>query len=212
MQIEPATTDQIAGLLAGRGITTRKTSSSSASGDAVPEAAQSRPVFRLVKSSNDRISGSVPVWGAPLTPEEAVSQTLSDSVTGQKLDGPTHMALALSGQQDEPAGEKDASFGFLDLVDMINPLQHIPVVGTIYRALTGDEIKPISQIVGGAAFGGVIGAVGGIANAIVSEETGKDIGANLLAFVTGEPSGPQADPDTTLAVTSLSYRQPHYNE
>src|SRR5215470_6180450 len=34
--------------------------------------------------------------------------------------------------------EKGA-FGFGDLVDIVNPLQHIPVVATIYRNMTGDR-------------------------------------------------------------------------
>ncbi|MBT5013959.1 MAG: hypothetical protein HON02_05865, partial [Rhodospirillaceae bacterium] len=30
-------------------------------------------------------------------------------------------------------------FTFLDFLDIINPLQHIPVVGSLYRDMTGDE-------------------------------------------------------------------------
>jgi len=31
---------------------------------------------------------------------------------------------------------------FDDLVDTLNPLQHIPVVGEAYRGMTGDGISP----------------------------------------------------------------------
>jgi hypothetical protein len=31
---------------------------------------------------------------------------------------------------------------FAEFLDIINPLQHIPVVSTIYRAITGDQISP----------------------------------------------------------------------
>ena len=48
-------------------------------------------------------------------------------------------------------------FNFLDLLDVINPLQHIPFVSTLYRALTGDTIAPASRVAGGAPFGGPIG-------------------------------------------------------
>ena len=34
----------------------------------------------------------------------------------------------------------DDGFGFDDVLDAINPLQHIPIVSTIYRAITGDKI------------------------------------------------------------------------
>lgn len=33
-------------------------------------------------------------------------------------------------------------FGLNDFIDTINPLQHIPVVSTLYRSLTGDQITP----------------------------------------------------------------------
>ena len=36
-------------------------------------------------------------------------------------------------------------FTFLDMLDIINPLQHIPVVSTLYRAITGDTIEPITS-------------------------------------------------------------------
>jgi hypothetical protein len=167
------------------------------------------PVFRLDHSGDDRINGSMPVWGKPASAKETVSQTLTDAALAQ----PETNALSLSSTPEAPAATDD-SFGFLDLVDMINPLQHIPIISTVYRAVTGDTIKPISQIVGGAAFGGFIGAAGGIANAIVASETGKDIGENVMGFITGSGAGPaHAElPGTTIAMANLSYKAPHYNE
>lgn len=83
-------------------------------------------------------------------------------------------------------------FSFRDLIDIVNPLQHIPVVSTIYRHITGDEISNFSRIAGGALFGGLGGIVIGGINAITNEETGKDIGQNLLAKVFGEDEGDAA--------------------
>jgi len=54
-------------------------------------------------------------------------------------------------------GEDGLSFG--DVLDLINPLQHIPVVGNLYRKLTGDALAPGIRIAGGALFGGPLGAV-----------------------------------------------------
>src|SRR3546814_5593745 len=48
---------------------------------------------------------------------------------------------------------------FSDLLDLVNPLQHIPGVAQVYRAVTGDAIKPAVKIVGGALFGGPIGVI-----------------------------------------------------
>ena len=54
--------------------------------------------------------------------------------------------------------------GFADLLDMVNPLQHIPVIGSIYRQISGDEIRPIIKIAGGALFGGPLGAAFSVAS------------------------------------------------
>jgi hypothetical protein len=58
------------------------------------------------------------------------------------------------------AAANDDGFGFDDLLDIVNPLQHIPIIGTIYRELTGDEIEAPARIAGGALFGGLVGLAG----------------------------------------------------
>ena len=73
-------------------------------------------------------------------------------------------------------------FTFLDFLDIINPLQHIPLVGTAYRSLTGDEIDPGSRIAGGTLFGGPIGTVVAIANVAVEQSTGQDLGDHMMAW------------------------------
>jgi hypothetical protein len=77
---------------------------------------------------------------------------------------------------------KDDEFSFGDVIDMINPLQHLPVIGTLYRKFTGDTIKPMSDIIGGAIFGGPVGAVASTMNVVVKSTTGKDIAENAFAF------------------------------
>ena len=74
-------------------------------------------------------------------------------------------------------------FTFADLLDIVNPLQHIPGVSTLYRAVTGDEIGVGPRIFGGAALGGVIGAGLAAANAAIQHETGKDAGQTVLAGI-----------------------------
>ena len=78
---------------------------------------------------------------------------------------------------------KEEEFGFFDLIDMVNPLQHIPLVSYVYREITDDEIKPISKIIGGGVFGGPAGAASGLVNAVIEEETGKDVMENAVSFV-----------------------------
>ncbi|PZP57522.1 MAG: hypothetical protein DI586_00355 [Micavibrio aeruginosavorus] len=157
-----------------------------------------KDAFSFEKILDDRINGSVPVWRKAETPEEQITASMLETAKGQKT---PELATALI----EPEAE-DKSFGFLDVIDMINPLQHIPVVSTFYRNLTGDTIGSAARVVGGAAFGGPIGAAAGIVNALVQMETGKDVADNMVASVKGSEGN-----DTTIGVANLQERIPVYN-
>jgi hypothetical protein len=85
------------------------------------------------------------------------------------------------------------SLGFEDLLDVINPLQHLPFVGTIYRRLTGDEISGPARVAGGFLFGGPIGMVAGMASAAAVEATGADLGETLVGMLLGDESSPPAE-------------------
>lgn len=139
-----------------------------------------RKILRMVE--NERMAGSVPLWEKPA---ENDRHQIEAALSGTQ----THAASRLSSQMPpsyraastENKGQEE--FGFADLLDMVNPLQHIPVVSTLYRNLTGDTIHPIGQIVGGAVFGGPLGAAGGLVNAIVREETGNDLTGTAMALM-----------------------------
>jgi hypothetical protein len=75
------------------------------------------------------------------------------------------------------------SLGFNDLLDTINPLQHIPIVSSIYRAITGDEMSPTAEIAGGALFGGILGAVSSLADVVFTQATGQRFGDGVLAWL-----------------------------
>jgi hypothetical protein len=79
------------------------------------------------------------------------------------------------------------SFGFGDFIDIINPLHHIPIVATIYRNLSGDQIGAAPRIIGGAMWGRVAGFVAGVVNAVVEWWSGKDIGDHIYTAVFGDP-------------------------
>ena len=78
---------------------------------------------------------------------------------------------------------EDNGFGFFDFLDIINPLQHIPVISNIYRETTGDGLHPTSRIFGGMLYGGVPGAVSSIINAITEDTTGKDIIGHITSVL-----------------------------
>ncbi len=125
-------------------------------------------------------------------------------------------------------------FTLLDAVDIINPLQHLPLVGPLYRELTGDTLDPFSRVAGSTLFFGPIGAAVSSVNVAMEEFTGRDVGAHMIALFKSEPtstgetevvggsasgisspvdSGPAAagtdnpDPVTAWALNEFQYRQ-----
>ena len=92
-------------------------------------------------------------------------------------------------------------FTFHDLLDIVNPLQHIPVVSTIYRAITGDQIKTFPKIAGDTLFGGVTGFLSSVADTIFEKITGKSVGDTVLAWVEDEIS-----PTNTTATAIAAVR------
>lgn len=85
-------------------------------------------------------------------------------------------------------GPNGESLGFKDFLDVINPLQHIPVVSTIYRAITGDQISPGARLIGGTLLGGPVGMVVASANIVSEMKTGGDVGERMVASALGLPA------------------------
>jgi hypothetical protein len=78
---------------------------------------------------------------------------------------------------------EDQSFEFADLLDIVNPLQHIPGVNILYRELSGDTIKPAASIAGGALFGGPLGFASAILTAAFEELTGDTPAGHAAAII-----------------------------
>jgi len=81
------------------------------------------------------------------------------------------------------AFDQDDGPSFHDVLDIINPLQHIPIINTLYRHLTGDEEGAVADVGGGALWMGPVGLVGALADLAVKSETGKSIGDNILSWL-----------------------------
>ena len=47
-----------------------------------------------------------------------------------------------------------------DAMHGLNPLQHVPVVGMIYRAATGETLPATMRVAGAGVFGGPLGMIG----------------------------------------------------
>ena len=89
------------------------------------------------------------------------------------------------GGEDPRAGMAEGELTFGDVLQAINPLHHLPVIGNVYREMTGETLAPLARVVGGGLFGGVFGALAAIGNAVVEALTGKDVGGQVLALFDG---------------------------
>jgi hypothetical protein len=104
----------------------------------------------------------------------------------------------------KPAAPADDGPSFHDILSALNPLQYVPVVGTIYRAITGDTIPEGIRVVGSFVFsaltGGPFGMILNAAAVIAEKATGIDpevIGNDVLAWIgigTASPSDAPAAP------------------
>lgn len=88
------------------------------------------------------------------------------------------------------AAASTGSDAFHTLLSELNPLQYLPVVGTLYRSLTGDtipeSIRAIGSLVVSGLMGGPVGVVTNVALLAVEKLTGIDpeqIGHDVLASI-----------------------------
>lgn len=93
---------------------------------------------------------------------------------------------------------------FDDVIDIINPLQHLPLIGMVYRELSGDEIKPAMQIAGGIAYGGPTGFLGAVGHVLFEAIFGDDISGTITGLFDGDEAAPAS---AQLAEATFEYRQ-----
>lgn len=83
-------------------------------------------------------------------------------------------------------GVEDA-MGFGDFVDLINPLQHVPIIGEVYRNVTGDEISDGARHAGHALYGLALGGPLGMAGML-----GYAMAGSAVSHALQEPAAPEA--------------------
>jgi hypothetical protein len=119
----------------------------------------------------------------------------------------SHSRNVQNAAADHP-GESPGTLSFGDFLDVINPLQHIPVISTIYRRITGDAIDPEARLAGGVLYGGPLGFVSALANVIVEEQTGKDIGETISTALLGEETDKEERHATTIRTADIAWQKP----
>jgi hypothetical protein len=84
----------------------------------------------------------------------------------------------------------EISFG--DFLANLNPLHHIPVVGWVYRQITGESVNPAFRALGGFLLGGPVGAiiaaVGAMAESLFSDSADGGAGG-AVALAPPRPAG-----------------------
>ena len=120
----------------------------------------------------------------------------------QALNGPvTPPAMAQMGDpHDTSEGDtENHDFSFGDLVDIVNPLQHIPGVANVYRAITGDTISAPARFMGSMLFMGPVGLAMTAADTLAMNADGELASEQLIASINGR----QADSGAVMAKTNL---------
>lgn len=85
----------------------------------------------------------------------------------------------------------DRRFGLDDFADLINPLQHVPLVNIAYRAITGDEIYGAARLLD-MGFGPIAG-VSTVVDLAVTDTTGASMSDHAVAALFGTDEAPATD-------------------
>lgn len=96
---------------------------------------------------------------------------------------------------------RERSYSFRDIMESFNPIQHIPVLGHLYRQATGTQLHPVARVLGGAATG-PLGVVSALANTALESATGRDLSGHILHAVAPQRDGAA---NTQLAGGSYIY-------
>ena len=98
----------------------------------------------------------------------------------------------------------DDGIGLEDAFDTVNVLQHIPVVSSVYSAVTEqDKISKVAQLAGGFLYGGATGLAFSMVDLAVESYSGTSISDSIAQFNYSNFIFGQSNSDTdTLAETT----------
>jgi len=136
---------------------------------------QNAPYYVRAKHfDTQRMAGTVSVWKNNGGEDNTVStSSLSSSLAGGDQGGQSVKAPSAS---------------FSEFLDVVNPLHHLPVVGNVYRSMTGDEISSVARIAGGTIYGGPLGGLSSIAQAAIEEHSGDSMINSIQKATTADKS------------------------
>jgi hypothetical protein len=174
---------------------------------------------RLTATAGAGTPGPTSMMPAPSRPQVATTAALeqierpaartqaSEPTRSQSAEHRLRRNRLEEGPTPSGAGGPEVELSFGDFIDLINPLHHIPIVGTIYRAITGDEIGGPAKILGGMLFGGPIGFIAAAFDTIVSQATGRDLGETVVAAFIDHDAAPVVQVATAPDIQSMSTQE-----
>jgi hypothetical protein len=126
----------------------------------------------------------------------------SGNAANPVIAGPTAKDLTLapagaSAKARSAAPEAGGHMTFHELLSELNPLQYLPVIGTLFRALTGDTIPQSALDAGSMVVSGLIAGPIGVA---------LDVGELAIEKVTG--IDPEKIADRMLATIGIGQKSP----
>lgn len=108
----------------------------------------------------------------------------------QNLASAAFNALRAAGAEGKAPESGTLTFG--DVIDTLNPLQHIPMISEIYRGLTGDRISAHARIAGGTLWGGPFGLVASVASLAIAGNGEDGLGDKVYASLFGDDQSGKA--------------------
>jgi hypothetical protein len=127
-----------------------------------------------------------------------------DQVSTTQASAPT---VTVTAPAPIKAFDDDSGPSFHDVLDILNPLQHIPIINTLYRHLTGDEEGAVADVAGGMLWTGPIGLITSLSDLTVKAETGKSIGDNILSWLGFDDDGDTAAASNEAATKAAEAQQ-----
>lgn len=126
-----------------------------------------------------------------------------ESKAEPKAESKAESVISTATKTAETGVKKEESF-FERLLDVVNPLQHLPVIGTIYRAVTGDKMGQFEKIAGDTLYGGMWGAISSIADVVFEGITGKSFEDTALSLLKSDSKGKATKVAATPITTNAS--------
>lgn len=93
------------------------------------------------------------------------------SITGVNT-GQIQALSTANASTSDSADDSNSLFG--TLVDTLNPLQHIPIISSLYRSYSGDDENAFSHVVGNTIYGGPISGIAAVLSEVYNAISGSD--------------------------------------